>query len=72
MKNLKNLVLVLLFTIVSNLSMNAQEKHKLKKHVCTETCHKEGKCVYVHEEKGHKCDDNCKKTKAKNDKKEKV
>ncbi len=61
MKNLKKMALVALFTIVGAVSVNAQDKPKLKKHVCTEACHKSGKCVKVHGEKGHKCDATCKK-----------
>lgn len=55
--------MVVLFTIAGSLA-NAQQKPKaakLKKHVCTEACHKAGKCVLAHGEKGHKCDANCKK-----------
>ena len=69
MRNLKKMSLVLLFTVVGALSINAQEKQKLKKHVCTEMCHKDGKCVFVHGEKGHKCDENCKKIAVKTEKK---
>lgn len=69
MKNFKKMSLVILFTVVGALSINAQEKQKLKKHECTEACHKTGKCVKVHGEKGHKCDDSCKKLEKKEDKK---
>ena len=34
---------------------------ELKDHVCTDACHKSGKHVYVHGEKGHTCSDECKK-----------
>ncbi|MEO5776211.1 MAG: hypothetical protein ABIQ27_04855 [Flavobacterium sp.] len=63
MKNVKMFSMVVLFTIAGSLA-NAQQKPKaakLKKHVCTEACHKAGKCVLAHGEKGHKCDANCKK-----------
>ena len=38
-----------------------KEKVALKDHICTDACHKSGKCVYTHGEKGHKCTDACKK-----------
>ena len=38
-----------------------KEKKALKDHVCTDACHKAGKCVLVHGEKGHKCGAECKK-----------
>ena len=38
-----------------------KEKVALKDHVCTDACHKSGKCVMVHGEKGHKCTKECKK-----------
>ncbi|MBS1594715.1 MAG: hypothetical protein JST76_01020 [Bacteroidetes bacterium] len=40
-----------------------QEKKEMamKKHVCTDECHKSGKHVYAHGEKGHVCTDACKK-----------
>ena len=33
----------------------------MKKHVCIDECHKSGKHVYTHGEKGHICADACKK-----------
>jgi hypothetical protein len=39
----------------------AAKQVALKDHVCTDACHKSGKCVYVHGEKGHKCDASCAK-----------
>lgn len=33
---------------------------KMKKHECTEACHASGHHVYLHGEKGHVCDENCK------------
>jgi hypothetical protein len=38
-----------------------EKKAALKDHVCTDGCHKAGKCVMVHGEKGHKCGEACKK-----------
>jgi hypothetical protein len=38
-----------------------EKKAALKDHVCTDACHKAGKCVMVHGEKGHKCGGACKK-----------
>lgn len=32
-----------------------------KKHVCTDECHKSGKHVYAHGEKGHTCTEACMK-----------
>lgn len=64
MKNVKMFGMIVMFTITSSLVASAQEKPKtakLKKHVCTEACHKAGKCVFAHGEKGHVCDANCKK-----------
>lgn len=63
MKNVKMFSMVVLFTIGGSLA-NAQQKHKtakLKKHVCTEACHKEGKCILAYGEKRDKCDTKCKK-----------
>lgn len=36
-------------------------KSSEKAHVCTQTCHDEGHCVYAHGEKGHSCTEACKK-----------
>lgn len=38
----------------------APETAELKDHVCTDACHTEGHCVFVHGEKGHVCDETCK------------
>ncbi len=40
-----------------------QEKKEMatKKHACTEECHKSGKHMYAHGEKGHVCAEACKK-----------
>ncbi len=38
-----------------------EKKAALKVHVCSDACHKVGKCVLVHGEKGHKCAEACKK-----------
>jgi hypothetical protein len=38
-----------------------EKKAALKDHVCTDACHKAGKCVLAHGEKGHKCGETCKK-----------
>jgi hypothetical protein len=38
-----------------------EKKAALKDHVCTDACHKAGKCVLVHGEKVHKCGEACKK-----------
>lgn len=38
-----------------------EKKAALKNHICTDACHKAGKCVLVHGEKGHKCGETCKK-----------
>ncbi len=40
----------------------AEKKTTMKDHACTDACHKAGKCVYAHGEKGHKCGKECKKT----------
>ncbi|MCX6208686.1 MAG: hypothetical protein NTZ59_04090 [Bacteroidetes bacterium] len=39
-----------------------EKKAELKDHLCTDACHKAGKCVMAHGEKGHKCSKECKKT----------
>ncbi|SFC06311.1 hypothetical protein SAMN05421780_102442 [Flexibacter flexilis DSM 6793] len=36
-------------------------KTQEKSHVCTQACHDEGHCVYVHGEKEHNCTAACKK-----------
>ena len=38
-----------------------EKKMALKDHVCTDACHKAGKCVTVCGEKGHTCTKACKK-----------
>lgn len=73
MKTFKNLIPLLL---IFGFSFSAyarqtpatpqQEKEvkkskKLKKHSCTEECHKTKEHHYKHGEKGHVCDERCKK-----------
>jgi preprotein translocase subunit YajC len=57
MKKIVLLVVLILGVVFSGIS---QEKQKIKKtkHVCTEMC-KDGKHVYKHGEKGHKCTKEC-------------
>lgn len=43
-------------------SEKKEKKAALKDHACSDACHKAGKCVYAHGEKGHKCGKECKKT----------
>jgi hypothetical protein len=60
---MKKLILVVALAIGCMATADAQKKpFKLKKHTCTESCHKAGKCVYAHGEKGHTCTDECKKS----------
>lgn len=40
---------------------HAKKNAEGKDHACTEACHAEGKHVYKHGEKGHVCDESCKK-----------
>lgn len=61
------LVMAIGFTATAQTAPTKEKKGKtekkaaLKDHVCTDACHKSGKCVMVHGEKGHKCSDACKK-----------
>lgn len=71
---MKKLIMCAAFIVAMGCVANAQtattkekktdkkEKKALKDHVCTDACHKAGKCVYAHGEKGHKCGKECKKT----------
>lgn len=60
----KIISIVFLFTIISVLTVNAQEtpeKEKKQKHQCTEAF-ENGKHSFKHGEKGHKYDASCKTT----------
>lgn len=56
---------LVLLASVGNYSYAGEKGKKMKKHVCTEACKKEGKCVMAHGEKGHTCTDACKKAEKK-------
>ncbi len=67
MKQLKTIIATVLLAAFLAGPVMAQDKMeqkkettKLKKHVCTAAC-KDGKHVYAHGEKGHKCGPECKK-----------
>ena len=57
MKKIVLLVVMILGVAFSGISQETQNA-KTTKHVCTEMC-KDGKHVYKHGEKGHKCTKEC-------------
>ncbi len=63
MKTVKTFAAVLLMTgflSTGAMAQTAPKKEALKEHKCTKACTKT-KHVYAHGEKGHVCDDACKK-----------
>jgi hypothetical protein len=66
MKTVKLVAATLLIAAsIGNYAFAGEKGKKMKKHHCTESCKKEGKCVMAHGEKGHTCTDACKKADAK-------
>lgn len=65
LQTIKKISFAVLFTALTVATVQAQntKKMKPKKHTCTEAC-ANGKHMYKHGEKGHKCTDDCKKTTA--------
>lgn len=70
MKKIMLVVAIVGFAFAANAQSTKKESKKekskteqmpLKDHVCTDACHKSGKCVYAHGEKGHTCGEECKK-----------
>ncbi|MCF8449202.1 MAG: hypothetical protein K9G49_04955 [Taibaiella sp.] len=62
MKTVKLIAASLLIAAsIGNHAYAGEKGKKMKKHKCTETCHKDGKCTMAHGEKGHSCIDACKK-----------
>lgn len=60
-QSFKKIGFAVLFTVLTVVAAQAQtaKKEKPKKHQCTEQC-ANGKHMYKHGEKGHKCDASCK------------
>ncbi|MFI0491100.1 hypothetical protein [Flavobacterium sp.] len=58
-QTIKKIGFAVLFTALTVVTTQAQTTQKLKKHQCTEAC-ANGKHVYKHGEKKHKCDASCK------------